>query len=154
MYAKILVLINLTGFAFVVSQSLFYLLALTNAQKNLEAPSYIELRKLLDKNLRITLKIVYYITLTTTLLLTVITFSTSLSLLFITSAIAMLALIIDVYLALKGDIPINTLINQWNTDNYPRHWHLIRRKWFYFFHMRQAAGIIGFGSLLVGAVFG
>jgi hypothetical protein len=154
MYAKILVLLNLVGFAFIVSQSLFYLLALTNAQKSLQAPAYIELRKLLDKNLQVTLKIVYYITLLTTLLLTVITFSTSLSLLFITSAIALLALFTDVYFALRGDIPINNLINQWNANNYPRHWQLIRRKWFYFFHIRQVAGIIGFSSLLVGAVFG
>jgi hypothetical protein len=153
MYAKILILLNLIGFAFVASQPLFYLLALANAQKSLRAPSYIELRQLLDKNLQISLRLAYYITIITTVLLTIMAFSSSLSLLFITSAIALAALMIDVYLSLKGDVPINKIINQWNTDNYPRHWQLLRRKWFYFFHIRQIAGIIGFGSLLVGAVF-
>ncbi len=154
MYAKILMLLNLVGFAFVASQPLFYLLALAKAQKSLQAAAYIELRQLLDKNLQVSLRLVYYLTIITAVLLTVETFSTSFSLLFITSVIALAALGIDVYLALKGDMPINHIINQWNANNYPRHWQLLRRKWFYFFHIRQIAGITGFTSLLVGAVFG
>lgn len=154
MYIKILLLLNLIGFAFVVSQPFFYLLALSNAQKSLDAPSYIELRKQLDKNLQVTLRLVYYITLISALMLTLFTFSFTLSLLFISSLIALCALLTDIVLAFTGDIPLNNIINTWNATSYPRHWKLVRKKWFYFFHLRQLVTIIGFISLLIGVVFG
>lgn len=154
MFAKILILGNLIGFAFVVSQPLFYLLAFSKAQKNLKAPSYIELRKLLDQNLQVTLRLAYYVALVTVVLLSVVAFTEHRWLLFTTSLVALAALATDIFLALKGDIPINNIINQWSPENYPRHWKLMREKWFYFFYLRQIAGITGFASLLIGAVFG
>jgi uncharacterized membrane protein len=154
MYLKCLMLLNLIGFAVIASQPLFYLLALTDSQKKLRAPAYIELRKLLDKNLRIKLKVFYYATLLTAVLLTVLTFSPAAPLRFITASIALCALIADIAISLKRNVPINNLINNWDADAYPRHWQLIRRKWFYFYKIRQAIGIVGFISLLVGVVFG
>ena len=147
-------LLNLIGFAAIASQPLFYLLALTDSQKKLRAPAYIELRKLLDKNLRVKLKMLYYATLLTALLLTVLTFSAETPLRFVTACVALCALIADVVISLKRNVPINELINKWDADAYPRHWQLIRRKWFYFYQIRQAIGIIGFISLLIGVVFG
>ena len=44
MMLNLLTLINLLGYAFVVSQPLFYLLAMADAQKRLQAPAYVELR--------------------------------------------------------------------------------------------------------------
>jgi uncharacterized membrane protein len=154
MYLKILMLINLIGFACIASQPLFYLLALADSQKKLVAPSYIELRKLLDKNLRIPLQALYYGTLLSVALLMVFSFLSHAPLLFTSASIALLALIADVVISLKRNIPINNLINKWDPQAYPRHWQLIRRKWFYFYHIRQAVGIVGFISLLVGVVFG
>lgn len=154
MYAKILVLINLAAFAFVACQPLFYLLALSNTQKHLNATAYIELRQLLDKNLQARLSIVYYISVALGIALMVFALVNSLYFVFVTSVIALAALVIDIVLAIKTNIPINKLINQWDAENYPRHWQLIRRKWFYFYHFRQAVGLVGFAALLVGAVFG
>ena len=154
MYAKMLILLNLAAFAFVASQPLFYLLALGNAQKDLRASSYIELRQLLDKHLQIPLKLAYYIALAFVVLLAAASIANEMYFVFFTALIALAALIMDIVLALKTNIPINTIINNWDADNYPRHWQLIRRKWFYFFHIRQVAGLIGFASLLIGAVFG
>ena len=117
MYIKILLLLNLIGFAFVVSQPFFYLLALSNAQKNLEAPSYIELRQQLDKNLQVTLRLVYYVTVISALLLTLFTFTATLSLLFLASFVALCALLTDIVLAFTGDIPLNNIINTWNAHS-------------------------------------
>ena len=153
MYAKILILLNLAAFAFVASQPLFYLLALSHTQKKLSAASYIELRQLLDKALQVRLSALYYLTLTFALALVIFSLVNAAYFLFTTSFIALIALVIDVTMALKTNIPINKIINRWDCDNYPRHWQLLRRKWFYFFQIRQVAGIIGFVSLLVGAVF-
>ena len=153
MYIKILILLNLVAFAFVASQPLFYLLALSKTQNNLQASSYIELRQRLDKALQLRLSIVYYVALAFAVALVVVSLVQSVNLLFFTALVAFLALVLDVMLALKTNIPINKIINQWNCENYPRHWQLIRRKWFYFYRIRQVAGITGFISLLVGAVF-
>ncbi len=144
---------NLAVFALVASQPLFYWLAMSTAQKNLQATSYIELRQLLDKSLQLPLRIVYYTAIALAVALVIISGLQSLFFLLITTLIALAALIVDVVLAIKTNIPINKIINQWNGQQYPRHWQLIRRKWFYFYHIRQVAGIIGFASLLTGAVF-
>lgn len=154
MYLKVLIFLNLIGFALIASQPLFYLLALADSQKKLRATAYIELRKLLDKNLRVKLSALYYSTLLSIVLLAVATFFTATPMQFITACIAFCALVADIVISLKRNVPINRLINQWDADAYPRHWQLIRRKWFYFYHIRQVAALIGFASLLVGAVFG
>ena len=154
MYLKILMLVNLIGFACIASQPLFYLLALADSQKKLAAPSYIELRKLLDKNLRVRLQALYYLTLLSGALLVVFAFRSPSQLLFFMACIAFAALLADAMISLKRNIPINNLINKWDPQAYPRHWQLIRRKWFYFYHIRQAVDIVGFISLLIGVVFG
>ena len=154
MFVKLVQLVDLLAYAFVASQAFFYLLAMSKAQKNLGPSSYTELRNLLDKNLQISLRIVYYSALGASLLWLVLSVM-NLSLLHqVTSAIAMVALLVDMLFLFKGDIPINKIISGWTPDNYPADWESYRRKWFGFYHRRQVADIIGFVSLLVGAVFG
>ncbi|MGB5007183.1 MAG: hypothetical protein WBO39_09595, partial [Ferruginibacter sp.] len=76
------------------------------------------------------------------------------SLLFITAAIAFVALAADTVLALKGNVPINAMINSWPADQYPANWADYRTRWMDIFQYRQFANITGFISLLAGAVFG
>ncbi|MEI9945943.1 MAG: hypothetical protein WDN26_17195 [Chitinophagaceae bacterium] len=52
MITSIIILLNLLAYSMVVSQSFSYMIALDNVQRNLPAASYIDLRKLLDKNFR------------------------------------------------------------------------------------------------------
>lgn len=153
MYVKILVLVNLMAFAFVASQPLFYLMAFSQTQKALRATAYIELRKQLDKSIKPILSLAYYFTMATMLLLLIAALQATDYLLLSAALIAIAALITDIVLALKTNIPINNIISQWDADDYPRHWQLFRKKWFYFYHMRQAAGLVGFAALLFGAVF-
>lgn len=153
MYLKLLLFVNLVGFALIASQPLFYLLALSDSQKKLAAPAYIELRKLLDKTLKLRLKLLYYGTLLTAVLVTWFAVAASAPLQIVTASIALIALIVDIIIAIKRNVPINKIINNWDAAKYPRHWQLIRRKWFYFYTIRQVVGIIGFLSVLVGLVF-
>ena len=131
-----------------------YILALKNVQLSLEANPYTELRKLLDSNMRGNFKYVIYVALLANLILIILTIKNPGSLLFITSAIAFVALIAEVLLAVKGNIPINNIINTWSADNYPTNWADYRTKWLHVFQYRQIANITGFVSLLLGAVFG
>jgi hypothetical protein len=73
---------------------------------------------------------------------------------FIFSAIAFVALIAEILLTLKGNLPINDIINTWSPGNYPANWEAVRKKWFAVYQYRQIATIVGFVSLLIGGVFG
>ena len=50
MEIKVIMLINLLAYSFIVSQSFSYIIALRNVQRNLQPGAYIEVRKLMDKN--------------------------------------------------------------------------------------------------------
>lgn len=154
MYEKIILLLTLMAFALVASQPLFYLMALGPAQQGLRATAYIELRKGLDKTIKPVLQALYFITLLLTSLLAGLSLYTNHLLLLAAAIVALVALVVDIALALKTNIPINNIINQWDADNYPRHWQLFRKKWFHYYRIRQVAGLIGFAALLFGVVFG
>lgn len=154
MEINIIIFLTLLAYSFLVSQSFLYIIALHNVQTNMEAVSYIELRKLLDRNFRKKYSIVVYSSLISTTLLTFLCSAEPTGILFISAAIALAALIIDTLLTVKGNMPINKIINTWSKDNYPADWKLYRKKWLSVFGKRQVAVIIGFLSLLLGAVFG
>ncbi|MEI9955433.1 MAG: hypothetical protein WDM90_03780 [Ferruginibacter sp.] len=103
--------------------------------------------------MRSNFKYVIYAALLANLLLVITTIKNPGSIVFITAAIALVCLIADILLTLKGNLPINDIINQWSADNYPANWQAFRTKWFTIFQYRQVATIIGFVSLLIGVVF-
>jgi hypothetical protein len=131
-----------------------YIVALKNVQYGMQAESYIELRKALDVNFRANYKYAVYAALLTSLLLVLVNIKSPGSLLFISASIAFLALIIDLLLMMKGNMPINNLINTWTAENYPGNWTEYRAKWLRIFFYREMATITGFVSILIGAVFG
>ena len=115
-------LVNLLAYSFIASQSFSYIMAMTNVQKNMQPASYIELRKLLDKNYSVSYRIVFYIAIFTAVLLTLLCSMDPGCLLFISSAIGLVALLTEVLLAVKGNVPINKIINTWTADDYPANW--------------------------------
>jgi uncharacterized membrane protein len=76
------------------------------------------------------------------------------SVLFISSAVAFVALVVDVIITIKGNIPVNNIINTWTPGSHPANWNNFREKWLRFFGYRQIANLTGFISLLIGTVFG
>ncbi|HET9279510.1 MAG TPA: hypothetical protein VFN95_15045, partial [Flavitalea sp.] len=105
-------------------------------------------------SLQAPLQIVYYTTLSASILLTAFCVVNPGGLLFITSLIALVALLADVVLALKGNIPLNKYINSWTSWDYPDNWQQYRAQWFNLYQIRQALNITGFVSLLAGLIFG
>jgi uncharacterized membrane protein len=151
---KIILLITLLAYSVIVSQSFMYILALKDVQLKLEFNTYTEIRKLIDLSMRANFKYAIYAALLGNLLLVMSNIKNPSSLIFITSTISLIALIADVLLTLKGNLPINDIINTWSSDNYPKNWSEIRMQWFNIFQYRQIANITGWISLLIGAVFG
>lgn len=154
MEAKLIILLYLLAYSFIVSQSFSYIISLTHVQKNLSVLSYIEFRKLTDKNFRAKFKWVFYAVLVIGPAAIGFTVSQPASLLFIAIILSYVAFWVDAIIMLKGNMPINNAINTWSAESYPADWAAQRDKWLYFFRLRQIMNIIGFVGLLVGMVFG
>jgi hypothetical protein len=154
MTTKIIFTITLLAYAMIASQAFMYILSLKQVQLNLGAGSYTEIRKLIDISMRASFKYVIYAALLANLLLVIVTIKTPTSIVFISATIALVALIAEVMLTLKGNLPINDIINTWSADTIPANWEAVRQKWFTVFQYRQIASITGFVSLVIGAVFG
>jgi hypothetical protein len=154
MTTKIIFTITLLVYAMIASQAFMYILSLRQVQLNLGASSYTEIRKFIDISMRASFKYVIYAALLANVFLVIATAKTPASLIFITSTIALIALVAEILLTLKGNLPINDIINTWSADNVPANWTAVREKWFTIFQYRQIASITGFVSLVIGAVFG
>lgn len=154
MTSKIIFFLTLLTYSIIVSQSFMYILALKDVQLNLRAGPYTEVRKLIDTSMRSNFKYVIYAALFFSLLLVILNIKNPGSLVFIAASIAFVALVADTLLTVKGNLPINDIINSWTADNIPANWADYRAKWFRIFQYRQVANITGFVSLLVAAVFG
>ncbi len=154
MTTRIIFAITLLAYAIIASQAFMYILSLKQVQLNLGANSYTEIRKLIDISMRASFKYVIYAALLANVLLVISTIKKPTSLVFITATVAFVALIAEILLTLKGNLPINDVINTWSADNVPANWTSFRDKWFTIFQYRQIASISGFVSLVIGAVFG
>jgi hypothetical protein len=153
MSTKIILLFTILPYSIIVAQSFMYIIALKNVQNGMNVRSYIELRKLLDASFRANYKYAVYAALVTSLILVLVNIQSPGSVLFISATIAFIALIADVMLMMKGNMPINNLINTWTADNYPANWSDYRKKWLRIFFYREIVTITGFISLVTGAVF-
>jgi uncharacterized membrane protein len=154
MELKILLFLNLVIYSVIVSQSFMYMIALRNVQESMGAASYIEIRKLLDRNFLKKFKPIVYAALLLGFALMLTAIFQSTGLLLAGSVVAFAGLLLDVLLIVKGDMPINHVINSWSAESYPENWQTYRSKWLYWFSFRQVANISGFLALLLAAVFG
>lgn len=154
MATKIILTITLLAYAMIASQAFMYIFSLKQVQLSLGAESYTETRKLIDSSMRAGFKYVIYAALLANILLVITTIKTPGSLVFIASAIALIALIAEIILTVKGNLPINDIINLWDANHIPANWETIRTKWFTVFQYRQIASITGFVSLAIAAIFG
>lgn len=147
------ILVNLLAYSLVVSQPLFYLVAMTSAQHALSAPAYIELRQSINSVMTRRISWIYLGALVMTLLLIVLSFLGREWLLLGTTVVSLLCLGADIVFMLRENLPINGVIDQWSPTNYPEDWETYRMKWFSIFGYRQVLLLVGFFSLLIGAVF-
>jgi hypothetical protein len=143
---RIAIIANLVAYSIIVSQPLFYMLAMTSAQRALSAPAYVELRQPINSVMSRRVPVIYSITLVTVSILLVLSFSA-------TTLVALVCLLVDIVFMMRENVPINRVIDRWSTTDYPEDWETYRTKWFAIFAYRQVVLLVGFLSLLFGAVF-
>ena len=153
MLIKILIILYIMTYAVIVSQSFSYIISLRNVYMSLKAPSYIELRHLTDREFMAKFKWVMYTGLVMSIGMVVVAAFSSSSLFLLSSVYACIALFFDTIIAIRGNIPVNTVINSWTKESYPDDWATYRILWFRYFRLRQIANISGFVVLLVGVLF-
>ncbi len=154
MEIKLIYFVTLLLYSAVISQSFFYILAMARVSKSMRAQSYIEARQLLDKSLRQRLSVLYYATLLAGILLVAFTITNPHGFLFFSAVFSLMALIADILLILKGNIPLNKTINSWSPSRYPENWSEYRSKWLAVYRSRQIINLSGFVVLVAGFVFG
>ena len=153
MATQIILLFDLLFYSIIAAQSISYIISLTDVQQKMNVNEYIDFRKLTDKNFRLKFAKVVYATLVSSIALVVITIIHFNLLLLVCAVIALLAFFIDIMIMLKGNLPINDIIDRWTAESYPANWNEYREKWFDFFRLRQIVNLAGFVSLLLGVVF-
>ena len=150
---RIAILGNLLAYALVVSQPIFYGLALTSAQRALSAPAYVELRQRINAVMSRRVPVVYSVALVTAVVLLALSWRAESWTLLATTAVALVCLIADAALMLRENVPINGVVDRWSVASPPPDWETYRTKWFAIFAYRQAILLAGFVSLLIGAVY-
>lgn len=153
MMIKLILLSTLLAYGIIVSQSFMYILALRDVQTSFGPASYIEFRKHIDASMRKKFVYVVYTALFANLALVLSKASVPDSLLFVTALVSFAALVTDTWLTVKGNMPVNKIINTWTVENYPPDWTDFRATWLRIFRYRQVANITGFVILLIGVVF-
>ena len=146
-------LVNLFMFAIVVSQPLFYAVALSHASRALSAPAYIELRNAINAVMKRRVPVLYLGTLATMLGVLAASLLDGERWMAATSAVALATLLADAALMVRENVPINGVIETWTPTRYPADWETYRTRWMAIFAVRQLLLGVGFASLLAGAVF-
>lgn len=140
-------------FCIIAGQAFFYFIGGTAALKNVSAIAFIEQRKAIDAEIAPYLKVIYPLTIVMSVAMLVLLRQQIDSALFILSAVACLLIVIDMVIAIKGNIPLNQRISTWPLDAYPGNWHVVRDQWLNYMYYRQFCGIAGLFCLLVGMIW-
>lgn len=150
---RIAMLVNLVCYSAVVSQPLFYIVALTSAQRALSGSAYVELRQRINSVMTRRVPVIYLATLVSVLVLIVLSWRVGSRNVLVTTVVALLCLVFDIALMMRENVPINGVIDRWSAADVPDDWETYRSRWLAIFAYRQVALVLGFVSLLVGAVF-
>ncbi|HZR82916.1 MAG TPA: hypothetical protein VFD92_17605 [Candidatus Binatia bacterium] len=151
---RIATMTSLAAYSVVASQPLAYIFFMTAAQRALSAPAYVELRQRINPVMNRRVPAVYLVALATVLLLLALALAAGRWSLVATTTAALLCLVVDTAFMLRENAPINGIMDRWSPSAPPADWSDYREKWFAVYAYRQIAVLVGFLSLLVGAVYG
>lgn len=147
--------IFLIFFLIIVSQGIFYLLALNKALSGISIDAYAEVRNATDQAIEWRLKFLYPAALLIGFVTTLSLIKTPDSLVFITTAIALACLAVDLFLAINFNVPINEQFQSYSADIQGIvDWQSMRRRWLQFLEYRGLVQVVGFLSLLLSWVKG
>ena len=127
---KILAFFNVLLYALIAGQGFYMLLGGSRALKQLSVGAFIEQRQSVDKAIARNLSISYLLTMiySASYILLLVWYEMSLMEL-AASVLAFLLLVTDVFIATRGNAPLNKEINSWQAHAYPMDWITQRDLW-------------------------
>ena len=149
---KSLRLLHLLSYLLVTSQVLFYLFILCDALKMISLENYFEQRKVIDTLMGNRFRLMYYSCLALSVLAVVFSVKQPTSLFFITAMAALIFLMLDLAITVKGSLPLNALANTFDGSE-KVDWNNVRIQWLDYMKYRGIAATLGMISLLAGLVF-
>ncbi|GAB4025215.1 anthrone oxygenase family protein [Spirosoma koreense] len=150
MTLKIAQFIQTVLFCILAGQAFFYLIGGTAGLKNVSASTFIEQRKAIDLVIGPYLKVIYFGSILTGLMVLVLIRQQAPSRLFVLSTVALVLIIVDLVIAVRGNIPLNNQIQTWSPTHYPANWSEVRNQWLGYMQWRQVCSISGLFCLLLG----
>jgi uncharacterized membrane protein len=122
--------------------------------KKISMANFISIRKEIDKLAEVRLRILYYSSLLIGFITVVVTWNYSNTAFFITCVVSFLCLLVDVAIAMKGNVPLNKIISSYINGNEHENWEMVRTQWIRYINLR--AMFIGFGmtALLAALIIG
>ena len=149
---ELAIFLTLVLFALVVSQPLFYLVALGRASHALSAPAYVELRQQVNAVMNVRLVPLYGATFASVAWLAWAALARGESLLAAAALFALAGLVADGVLAVRRNVPINALMSGWSPASPPADWEAQRARWSAAFSVRQIVLSVTYAALLAGVV--
>ncbi|GIW44715.1 MAG: hypothetical protein KatS3mg077_1997 [Candidatus Binatia bacterium] len=150
---RIAIFANLLTYSTVASQPLFYSIAFTAAQRALSAGAYVELRQRINAVMTRRVPVIYLAALVTSACVLALSWYAQNWNVLITTALALVCLVADIALMLRENVPINGVMDRWSATDPPADWERYRNQWFFVYRFRQVILLLGFASILLGAVF-
>lgn len=149
MITLLLRIIFLLLFLIIVSQGIFYLFALNKALSGISIDAYAEVRNATDQVIEWRLKLVYPAALVIGFVTTLSLIKNSGTLVLVTTAISLLCVIVDLVLAVKFNVPINSQFHDYPAAAQEVDWVAMRRTWLQILEIRGLVQVFGFLSLLL-----
>ncbi|MVM31134.1 hypothetical protein GO755_13920 [Spirosoma sp. HMF4905] len=137
----------------IAGQAFFFLIGGTAGLKNVSASTFIEQRKAIDLVIGPYLKVIYLISVLVSTVVLILLRQQVGSFSFLLSTGILVLILIDLTIALKGNIPLNQLIQSWSLTDYPANWATIRDQWLAYMYWREACSITALLCALLGVYF-
>ena len=149
MVLKTIQFIQVSLLCVIAGQAFFYLIGGTAGVRNVSVGSFIEQRKAIDPVIAPILKILYPLCAITGVLVLILLRQQFYSLTFLLSALALLLVLVDMAVAVKGEVPINQQVIGWTAIAHPDNWATVRDQWLTYMHWRQGCSITALLCLLI-----
>lgn len=149
---NILRFIHLLFYFLVAVQLTYYVYLMGDALKLVNIASFLDERRIVHPMVLHKHKAVYYLTLFLSLLVIAISLRydrfTS-----ITYTIAFICLVTEVIIAVKGNGPLNELVQQFSSHESVHNWEEIRSEWIRLIKLRGYIILVGMTAIFAGLIF-
>lgn len=152
---KILAFFNILLYALIAGQGFYMLLGGSQALKQLSVSAFIEQRQSVDKAIAQNLSVAYLLTLAySASYIFLLVWNEAPQLQVAATIMAFLLLVADVFIATRGNSPINKEINSWQEHAHPMDWITHRDLWIKYMTWRNWLSIFALVVFLFAVLQG